>query len=32
MTQPTYYNENGYGNNTREQWFEFLEKNRNIYI
>lgn len=22
----------GYGSNTREQWFEFLEKNRNIYI
>ena len=22
----------GYGSNTREQWFEFLENNQNIYI
>lgn len=26
-----FHNEYGRGNNTREQWFEFLEKNRNIY-
>lgn len=27
-----FHNIYGRGNNTREQWFEFLEKNRNIYI
>lgn len=27
-----FHNEYGRGNNTREQWFEFLEKKHNIYI
>ena len=27
-----FHNIYGRGNNTREQWFEFLEKNRDIYI